>query len=108
MTTKNKATEEKGATDNNMECAGIHELLDWQIIQHRQSVDEYRKELSKEQHRCVSWQEAEQEFSKMNLKSLGEQSRVEYCGLVCPHRSTCLVAMQYLNARHTEPLYKAG
>lgn len=107
MITKNKA-EEMGVAEQDKECVGIHELLDWQIIQYRQSVDEYRKELSKEQHRCVSWQEAEQEFSKMNLKNLGEQSRVEYCGLVCPHRNNCLVALKYLNARQAEPIYKAG
>lgn len=104
---KNKA-EKMGVAQNEVECAGIHELLDWQIIQYRQSVNEYRKELSREQHRCVSWQEAEHEFSKMNLKNLGEQSRVEYCGLVCSHRNKCIVAMQFLNARHTEPLCKVG
>ena len=108
MMTKTKADEKTAVAENGMECVGIHELLDWQIIQYRQSVDEYRKVLSKDQHRCVSWQEAEQEYSKMNLKSLGEQSRVEYCGLVCPHRSTCLVAMQFLNARQTDAIYKAG
>ena len=107
MITKNKAVE-TGAGEKDMECVGIHELLDWQVIQYRQYVDEYRKELSQEQHRCVSWQEAEQEFSKMNLKSMGEQSRVEYCGLVCPSRSNCLLAMQFLNAHHIEPIHKAG
>jgi hypothetical protein len=107
MITKSKA-EELGVMEQDMECVGIHELLDWQIIQYRQSIDEYRKELSREQHRCVSWQEAEEEFSKMNLRSMGEQSRVEYCGLVCPSRSNCLLAMQFLNARYTEPMHKAG
>ncbi len=107
MTKKDKA-EKTGAVESDMECVGIHDLLDWQIIQYRQSVDEYRKELSKEQNRCLSWQEAEQEFSKMNLKSMGEQSRVEYCGLVCPSRKNCLLAMQFLNARHVEPMYKVG
>ena len=107
MITKNKA-EEMGVVEQGMECVGIHELLDWQVIQYRQSVDEYRKDLSQEQHRCVSWQEAEQEFSKMNLKSLGEQSRVEYCGLVCPHRTNCLQAVQFLNAQHTESFCKVG
>lgn len=107
MMTKEKA-EEMGVVEQDKECVGFHELLDWQIIQYRQAVDEYRKELSKEQHRCVSWQEAEQEFSSMGIKNMGEQWRVEYCGLVCPQRSKCLLALQFLNARHTEPIYKAG
>ena len=107
MITKNKA-EEMGVVEMDMECVGFHELLDWQIIQYRQAVDEYRKELSKEQHRCVSWQEAEREFSQMGIKNMGEQWRVEYCGLVCPHRTKCLLALQFLSARHTEPMYKVG
>ena len=65
-----KQAEEMGVVEEDMNCVGFHELLDWQIIQYRQSVDEYRKELSKEQHRCVSWQEAEQEFSKMGLQHI--------------------------------------
>ena len=107
MITKDKA-EAMGVVEQDKECVGIHELLDWQIIQYRQSIDEYRKELSREQHRCVSWQEAEDEFSKMNLRSMGEQSRVEYCGLVCSHRKNCLLAMQFLNAHHAEPIHKVG
>ncbi len=103
-----KQAEDMGVVEQDMECVGFHELLDWQIVQYRQAVDEYRKELSKEQHRCVSWQEAEREFSKMGLKNMGEQWRVEYCGLVCPERNTCLLAMHFLNACHTEPMYKAG
>jgi len=103
-----KHADEMGVVEQDMDCVGFHELLDWQIIQYRQAVDEYRKELSKEQHRCVSWQEAEVEFSKMGLQNMGEQWRVEYCGLVCPHRSTCLLAMHFLNARNVEPMYKAG
>ena len=101
----------KGTMDGvekELECVGFHELLDWQIIQYRQAVDEYRKELSKEQHRCVSWQEAEREFCRMDLNNMGEQWRVEYCGLVCPSRSKCLLALYFLNAQHREPLYKAG
>ena len=107
MMTRNKA-EEMGVVEQDMECMGFHELLDWQIIQYRQAVDEYRKELSREQHRCVSWQEAEQEFSSMGLKHMGEQWRVEYCGLVCPERNKCLLALHFLNARRVVPMCKAG
>ncbi len=107
MMTREKALE-KGVVDIDAECVGFHELLDWQIIQYRQAVDEYRRELSKEQHRCVSWQEAEKEFSSMGLKGMGEQWRVEYCGLVCPSRSNCLLALHFLNARHIQPMRKVG
>lgn len=103
-----KQAEEMGVVEEGMECAGFHELLDWQIIQYRQTVNEYRVELSKEQHRCVSWQEAEQEFSKMGLSNMGEQWRIEYCGLVCPERNKCLLAMQLLSSLHAEPMHKAG
>lgn len=107
MMTRSKARETR-VVDGDMKCVGFHELLDWQIIQYRQAVDEHRRELSKEQHRCVSWQEAEKDFSRMGLKNMGEQWRVEYCGLICSHRNKCLLAMHLLNARHTEQVCKAG
>lgn len=97
-----------GVVEQDLECVGFHELLDWQIIQYRQAVDEYRKELSKEQHRCVSWQEAEQEFSRMGLKNIGKEWRIEYCGLVCSERKKCLLAMHFLQSCHTEALVKAS
>ncbi len=92
----------------NVQCTGVHDLLDWQIVQYRQCVDEYRRELSHEQHRCVSWQEAEAEFKKMGLENMGDQWRVEYCGLVCPEREKCLIAMHFLNKHHTRMLHKVG
>lgn len=107
MNTK-KGTEALQAILDEKACVGVHELLDWQIIQYRKAVDEYRKILSKEQHRCVSWQEAELEFSKMGLENTGEQWRIEYCGLICPERHKCLLALQFLQSRHVEPIHKAG
>lgn len=89
-------------------CAGVHELVDWQIVQYRQAVDAHRHDLSKVEGRCVAWQEAEQDFSKGDLAKMGEKWRVEYCGLVCSSRSKCLIALHFLHSKKTEPLYKAG
>ncbi|MCF7818534.1 MAG: hypothetical protein K9M54_11705 [Kiritimatiellales bacterium] len=89
-------------------CVGVHELIDWQIIQYRQAVDAHRHDLSKVERRCVAWQEAEQDFSKGDCAAMGDKWRVEYCGLVCPARSKCLIALHFLHSKKTEPLYRAG
>jgi len=89
-------------------CVGVHELIDWQIVQYRQAVDEHRIDLSKAEGRCVAWQEAEKDFSNGDRAKLGEKCRVEYCGLLCPSREKCLIALRFLRSKNTEPLYRAG
>ena len=89
-------------------CNGIHELLDWQIIQYRRAVDEHRRDLSKLEGRCVAWQEAEKDFNDIDRDVMGEKSRIEYCGLVCPMRTNCLTALHFLRGKKTEPLARAG
>ncbi len=103
-----KKTEPIAAADQDMGCAGFHELLDWQIIQYRQAVNEYRLELSKELHRCVPWQEAEHEFASMGLHYMGAQWRTEYCGFICSQRKQCLLAMQFLDVRDAESMHRVG
>jgi hypothetical protein len=58
-----KSTNTMGVVERDMNRIGFHELLDWQILQYRQVVDEYRRDLSIAEGHCVSWQEAEQCFS---------------------------------------------
>jgi hypothetical protein len=92
----------------NGNCAGIHELIDWQIIQYRTSVDAHRLDLSKAKGRCVAWQDAEKDFNGSDRAVMGEKWRVEYCGSVCPSRNKCLIALHFLRSKKTEPLYRAG
>jgi hypothetical protein len=89
-------------------CVGVHELIDWQVVQYRQAVDAHRLDLSKVEHRCVSWQEAEHDFNTHDRSVMSEKSRVEYCGAVCPHRNKCLIALHFLQSKKTEPLYRFG
>jgi hypothetical protein len=91
-----------------MTCAGIHELIDWQIVQYRRAVDKHRLDLSKAVGRCVAWQEAEQDFNAHDRRVMAEQSRIEYCGLFCPERNKCLTALHFLHTKKTEPLYRVG
>ncbi|MDF7800615.1 hypothetical protein P4C99_14150 [Pontiellaceae bacterium B1224] len=58
-----KSTKTMGVVERDMNSIGFHELLDWQILQYRQVVDEYRRDLSIAEGRFVSWQEAEVCFS---------------------------------------------
>ena len=90
---------------NEMQCVGVHELIDFQIIQYRQAVDEHRLDLSKAEGRCISWQEAEHDFTSQDRTVMSEKARVEYCGLVCPHSTNCLTALHFLNKKKTETLY---
>jgi len=105
---KKETTKAMGVAGKEAKCIGIHELIDWQVIQYRKEVDAYRHDLSKAQGRCVSWQEAEKEFSQRNFGDLADQWRVEYCGLHCSERKNCLLAAQFLNQKKTAPLYRFG
>jgi hypothetical protein len=98
----------KMVQENDGSCVGIHELIDWQIIQYRRAVDAHRHDLSKVEGRCVSWQEAEMDFNSRDRAVMGEKWRVEYCGAVCPQRSKCLIALHFLHSKKTEPLYRVG
>ena len=60
-----------GATDNSAKCVGIHELIDWQIIQYRQAVDAHRIDLSK-----VEAGKLKLEPSEVDIKNLLERSLV--------------------------------
>ena len=104
---KNKQVSTKGE-ERTTECAGIHELIDWQIVQYRRAVNEHRLDLSKAEGRCVSWQEAEQDFTGHDRAVMGERNRVEYCWLICPLRTSCLSALHFLQAHNTEPVCKVG
>jgi len=98
----------EGMLENGEHCVGIHELIDWQIIQYRQEVDAHRRDLSKVEGRCVAWQEAEKDFNAADRAVTGKKWRVEYCGLICPSRNKCLVALQFSRNKEIEPLYRAG
>ncbi len=103
---KNK--KEMEASGVGTSCVGVHELIDWQIVQYRQAVDAHRTDLSKAEGRCVAWQEAEKDFSASDRTKLGEKGRVEYCGLICPHREKCLVALQFFRSKNMDSLYRVG
>ena len=99
----------KGAKDNGAQCVGIHELIDWQIIQYRTAVDEHRHHLSKAEGRCVAWQEAEQDFNADDRRNMSDKWRVEYCGLLCKERKNCLVALRFFEGlRPDEKVHKVG
>ena len=103
-----KHTKSTGATDNNAKCVGIHELIDWQIIQYRKAVDAHRLDLSKVEGRCVAWQDAEHDFNSHDRDVISDQSRGDYCDHICSSRENCLVALQVLHGKKPEPLYKVG
>jgi hypothetical protein len=105
---KQDSTKTMGVVDSDAKCIGFHELLDWQIIQNRRVVEDYRHDLSVAEGRCISWQEAEESFTPENRVQFSEQSRVEYCGMMCPSRANCLLALNFLHKKNTEPLYKVG
>ena len=100
---------QQGVTKDAMDCVGIHDLLDWEIIQYRAAVDAHRVDLSKAEGRCVAWQDAELDFNAADRKSMGEKWRVEYCGMVCPERENCLVATRFFaSLRPAERIQKFG
>lgn len=105
---KQKTANIREVQDNGEYCVGIHELVDWQIIQYRKEVAAHRIDLSKVEGRCVAWQEAEKDFNASDRAVMAEKWRVEYCGLVCPARSKCLTALHFLRSKDTEPLSRAG
>ncbi len=107
MQQQNTTTVE-GVLENGETCVGIHELIDWQIIQYRKSVDTHRHDLSRIEGRCVAWQEAEKDFNAADRAVMGEKWRVEYCGLVCQSRKNCLVALHFARNEEADSLSRAG
>ena len=99
---------ETGIVEHELTCNGFHELLDWQIIQYREAVNEHRADLSKAEGRCVCWQDAEKDFTAHDLGVMSEKWRVEYCGLLCEHRSNCFMAARFMAGRETERVRVAG
>ncbi|MEE9368778.1 MAG: hypothetical protein V3V05_07925 [Pontiella sp.] len=98
----------ESTSEKEVQCVGVHELIDFQIIQYRQAVDAHRIDLSKAEGRCVAWQEAERDYSRSDRAAMGEKSRVEYCGAVCEHHDTCLIALHFLSSKQTQRLHRVG
>ena len=105
---KNKISIVETAAGEEAQCVGIHELIDWQIIQYRQAVEDHRVDLSKIEGRCVAWQEAEKDFSRQDVAKMEERQQVEYCGLICPFREKCLTAVHFLESKKTASLSRVG
>ena len=103
-----KNMQTKGENANSGHCVGIHELIDWQVIQYRKAVDTHRHDLSKIEGRCVAWQEAEKDFNAADRLIMGEKDRVEYCGIVCPSRKNCLVALRFSQNEEAKSISRAG
>ena len=99
---KQELTKVKGSLENGKNCVGIHELIDWQIIQYRKEVGAHRLDLSKAEGRCVAWQEAELDFNTIDRVAMGEKCRVEYCDHVCPSRYNCLVALHFFQSKKVD------
>lgn len=97
-----------GATITNGTCIGVHELIDWEIIQYRKAVDAHRLDLSQYEGRCVAWQEAEQDFNAVDRATMEEKWRGEYCGNLCPYRENCLMAAKFQQHRSHEHLSRVG
>jgi len=105
---KKECTKTGEARETGGNCVGIHELIDWQIIQYRKAVDCHRIDLSKAEGHCVAWQDAEKDFNRYDRAAMDEKWRVEYCGAVCPTRDKCLIALHFLRSHRTEPLSRVG
>jgi len=107
MRIKNKQSS-SGTLSDEVQCLGFQELKNWQVTQYRSTVDNHRTLLSRQQGRCVAWQEAEQDFCENSFDNHAEEWRVEYCGLICPSRNSCLLALHFMRSKDTEPLHKTG
>jgi hypothetical protein len=103
-----KQTESKETNGKTGTCVGIHEFIDWEIIQYRREVDAHRLDLSRIEGRCVAWQEAEQDYNSADRAVMEEKWRNEYCGHICTFRENCLTAAHFLNHRRPMHLSRAG
>jgi hypothetical protein len=103
-------SKQKGSenTSMNQQCVEFQKLKDWQVKQYRHAVDEHRIHMSEEHGRCVGWFEAERDFYENGCDNLAKQWRYEYCGLICPSRNECLLALQFMKQREEVLLHRAG
>jgi hypothetical protein len=96
------------ALNTDVQCIGFQELKNWQVQQYRRAVDDHRHHLSLTLDRCVGWHEAEQDFCRNDCDGHAKKWRTEYCGLICPSKSSCLLALHFLRIKKETPLHRVG
>ena len=89
-------------------CHKYQQLKEWEIRRYRDAVDGHRQDLSRQAGRCVGWAEAAKDFCRRECVDSAEQWRMEYCGLICPARKACLLALHFMQTRHEDLLHRAG
>lgn len=89
-------------------CEDFKGLETWQVKQYKRAVDEHRNQLSKQLGRCIGWFEAEHDFFENDCFGLPEKWRLEYCGLICPHKKSCLLALHFLKSTVVSPISRVG
>ncbi|MBT8043178.1 MAG: hypothetical protein KJN67_03625 [Pontiella sp.] len=75
-----------------LKCANPHRLKQWEIRRYHEAVDAHRLELSRKSGRAIEWRKAEQDFHISKYNDKAESWRADFCSLICPKRSTCLMA----------------
>lgn len=114
MNTENNSPENhvrddaKSGSSKELKCLDFRELKNWQVAQYRKAVDENRWYLSQRYNRCVGWHEAEQDFLEHGYYGCAEKWRIEYCGEICPIRSSCPLAAQLREKAEEITLPKTG
>lgn len=89
-------------------CEDFTGLEAWLVKQYKQAVDTHRNELSQQVGRCVGWFEAERDFFENDCFGLPEKWRQEYCGLMCAHKNSCLLALHFLMSSEESRISRVG
>lgn len=79
-----------------LSCIALRDLMLWQAGKYRSAVDENRWYMSQKQGRYISWNEAELDFCQHSTYGCAERWRLEYCGMRCCKRGSCLLATLFL------------
>lgn len=89
-------------------CVGFQELMAWQVNQYRRAVEERRLELSKKMNRYVDWKEAEVDFCETGCESHAGKWRLQFCGMLCSARKSCLLSFNFLNRQKAQVVDKTA
>ena len=92
-----------------VQCINFQNLKHWQSERYWLAVEEHRLHLSKELgSACIDWASAERDFHENGLKAKAEEWRHEYCGSICPFRTSCLLAFQFKWTKEESTLAETG
>jgi hypothetical protein len=95
MNTASQKIESQRGPQVKKRCHGLKGFVRWQIDRYRKAVELDRRFMTLNQHRLVTWSEAEADFIRNDTYGCAGVWRQEFCAQHCGHRETCELGKRF-------------